>query len=103
MAEEHARKAIERDRAHVDSVSFLALIRGLGGAPQVAEESLRTLSKVLLDNPSNERALLYRGKLLVRHNRLHEALNDFTELLAANPNHAEAQAEAEAVRARIPG
>jgi hypothetical protein len=102
MAEEHARKAIERDPAHVDSISFLALIRGLGGAPAVAEESLRTLSKILIDDPANERALLYRGKLLVRNNRLHEALNDFTELLAANPNHAEAQAEAATVRSKLP-
>ena len=40
------------------------------------------MSKVLIDDPSNERALFYRAKLLVMTNRLPEAFNDFNELLS---------------------
>jgi hypothetical protein len=101
-AEEHARKAVAADPTQPDYVTLLAWIRALGGAPQAVEDAIRTMSKVLIEDPSNERALLYRARLLVRTNRLPEALNDFSELLSANPNHAEAQNEARELRDKLP-
>ena len=101
-AEEHARKAVAADPTHGDYISLLAWIRALGGAPQMMEEAIRTLSKVLIDDPSNERALFYRGQLLVRIQRFPEALNDFNELLSANPNHREAEDAARQLKAKLP-
>ena len=60
-----------------------------GGAGNRREESHWESA----EDPSSERALLYRGKLLSRTNRYQEALVDFNELLAANPQHRDAQAE----------
>ena len=98
-AEQHAARAVEGDASQLDYVTLLAWIRALRTG--AADEALRTFSRVLIDDPSNERALLYRAKLLVRMNRLPEALHDLDELLSANPNHREAQAEARQLRARI--
>jgi tetratricopeptide (TPR) repeat protein len=100
-AEQHARKAVEGDPSHVDYISLLAWIRSLGNAPQAMEDAIRTMSKVLIEDPSNERALFYRGKLLVRTNRLPEALHDFNELLSANPSHKEAQAEVQILKTKV--
>lgn len=100
-AEDHAMKAFERDPTQSDYVTLLAWIRSLGGAPQPMEEAIRTMSKVLLDDPANERALFYRGRLLVRTNRLPDALNDFNELLSANPHHREAQNELRQLKAKL--
>jgi Flp pilus assembly protein TadD len=97
-AEEHARKAVEWDPAHVDAAILLAWIRGLAPAPEAVEESLRALSQMLVDHPTNERALLYRAKLLLRANRSSEALADLDELLSINPHHSEAQAEVAVLR-----
>ncbi len=101
-AEEHAKKAVAGDPSQPDYIALLAWIRSLGGAPGVVEDSIRTISKVLIEDPSNEKALLYRGKLLVQTNRLHEAMNDFNELLSANPHHREAQAAAQELKAKLP-
>lgn len=102
-AEEHARRAVGGDPTQPDYLTLLAWIRSLAGAPQVIDEAIRTMSKVLIEDPSNEKALFYRGKLLVRTNRLPEALNDFNELLSSNPNHREAQAEVRVLKAKLPG
>lgn len=97
-AEKLAEKAVQGDPSQADYVTLLAWIRALGGDPSVIEKAVGTMSKVLIEDPSNERALLYRGKLLVRTNRLHEALNDFSELLSANPHHREAANELRSVK-----
>lgn len=101
-AEDHAQRAVSADPTQADYVSLLAWIRALGGAPQSKEEAIRTMSRILIEDPSNEKALFYRGKLLVQTNRLHEALNDFNELLSANPHHREAQDEARQLKGRVP-
>jgi hypothetical protein len=101
-AEEHAKKAVAGDPTQPDYIALLAWIRSLGGEPQLVDEAIRTMSKVLIEDPSNEKALFYRAKLLVKTNRLPEALNDFNELLAANPNHREAQNEARLLKERLP-
>jgi tetratricopeptide (TPR) repeat protein len=97
-AEQHASAAVSGDPSQLDYVSLLGWIRAARGAP--IEEAIRTMSKVLIDDPSNERALFYRAKLLVRTNRFPEAMHDLDELLATNPNHREGQAEARQLRAR---
>lgn len=100
-AEAHARKAVLGDPTEADYVTLLAWIRSLGGASQPMAEAMRTISKVLIEDPSNERALFYRGKLLVRMNRFPEALIDFNELLAANPQHREAQNEVRQLKTKV--
>lgn len=78
-----------------------AVVQREDASPQEAEESVRALSRMLRDDPSNETALLYRAKLLVRLNRSPEALADLDELLSINPHHAEAQTEVAALRAKL--
>lgn len=102
VAEEYANKAVVGDPTQPDYVVLLAWIRALRGLPRAIDEAIRTMSRVLIEDPSNESALFYRGKLLVRTNRLPEALNDFSELLSANPDHREAQNEARQLKAKMP-
>ncbi len=102
-AEQLAKKAVAGDPTQADYITLLAWIRALAGGQQPTDEAIRTMSKVLIEDPSNEKALFYRGKLLVRTNRFPEALNDFTELLSANPHHREAQAEVRALKGKVPG
>jgi hypothetical protein len=102
-AEEHAKLAVEGDPTQADYLTLLAWVRAQGGAPQIVEEAIRTMSKVLIEDPSNEKALFYRGKLLVQTSRLPEALNDFNELLSSNPGHREAQAEVNLLKSKVPG
>ncbi|OJY16945.1 MAG: hypothetical protein BGO98_12265 [Myxococcales bacterium 68-20] len=101
-AEEHVKKAIAADPTQADYMTLHAWIRALGGAGVAVDEAIRTMSKVLIEDPSNEKALFYRGKLLVRTNRLLEALNDFNELLSANPHHREAQNEVRQLKGKLP-
>ena len=102
-AEVHARKAAAGDPSQADYITLLAWIRSLAiTSPQGLDEPIRTMSKVLIDDPSNERALFYRARLLVRTNRLPEAIHDLDELLSSNPSHRDAQAEAQRLRARLP-
>lgn len=102
VAEDHARRAVEGDPMQGDYITLLAWIRAQSGAPQAIDEAIRTMSKVLIEDPSNEKALLYRGKLLVRKNRFPEALIDLDELLSTNPQHREAQDLARQVRGKMP-
>jgi cytochrome c-type biogenesis protein CcmH/NrfG len=92
-AEKLAQKAVDGDPTQVDYVTLLAWIRALGNEKTAVEQAIATMTKVLADDPSSERALLYRGKLFSRTNRYQEALVDFNELLASNPQHRDAQAE----------
>jgi len=92
-AEKLAQKAVAGDPTQVDYVTLLAWIRALGNDAAAVQEAIATMTRVLSDDPSSERALLYRGKLLSRTNRYQEALADFNELLAGNPQNRDAQAE----------
>jgi Flp pilus assembly protein TadD len=96
-----AQKAVEGDPTQADYITLLAWVKALGDDPNKVKEAVATMSKVLIEDPSNERALLYRGKLLVRTNRLHDALNDFNELLATNPHHREAASELRLLKTRM--
>jgi hypothetical protein len=100
-AHRFAQKAVDGDPMQADYLTLLAWIRALGGNPAAVGEAITTMSSVLRDDPSNERALLYRGKLFVRSNLVKEALADFNELLSSNPQHRDAQAEVRALKARL--
>ena len=100
-AERLAQKALEGDPTQADYLTLLAGVRSLGGHAGAVGEAITTMSNVLREDPSNERALLYRGKLFARSNRLQEALADFNELLAGNPQNRDAQAELRAVQSKI--
>jgi hypothetical protein len=103
MANAHklAQKAVDGDPTQADYVTLLAWVRSLGKNPQMVEEAIATMTQVLGDDPSNERALLYRGKLLARTNRFQEALADLNELLAGNPQNRDAQAELRALKLKM--
>ena len=100
-AQQLAQKAVEGDPSQADYITLLAWIRALGNHPTAIEEAITTMTRVLGDDPSSERALLYRGKLLARTNRLHEALADFTELLASNPQNRDAANEARVLKSKL--
>ena len=93
-AQKLAQKAVDGDPSQADYVTLLAWIRAHANSPAAIEAAISTMTQVLSEDPSSERALLYRGKLLARTNRIKEALADFNELLAGNPGHREAAAEA---------
>lgn len=99
-AQRLAQKAVDGDPTQADYVTLLAWIRAMSGSAGAIEEAVATMTRVLGDDPSSEKALLYRGKLLVRANRFEEALADFKELLGSNPHHREAQAEVRQLEAR---
>lgn len=100
-AQQLAQKAVEGDPTQADYITLLAWIRALGNHPAAIEEAISTMTRVLGDDPSSERALFYRGKLFVRTNRLHEALADFTELLASNPQNRDAANEARVLKQKL--
>jgi hypothetical protein len=92
-AQQLARRSVEGDPRQPDYVMLLAWIQALDGNVTSLQEAIETMTRVLGDDPSSERALLYRAKLLARGNRRAEAVADFEALLDANPQHREAQAE----------
>ena len=101
-AERLAQRALEGDPTQADYLTLLAWVRSLDNSAAGVGEAITTMSNVLRDDPSNERALLYRGKLLARSNRLQEARADFDEVLAGNPQNREAQAELRALDTKMP-
>ncbi|MDB4937544.1 MAG: Translation initiation factor 2, partial [Labilithrix sp.] len=100
-AQKLAQKAVDGDPTQSDYVTLLAWIRSLGNDPAALEEAISTMTRVLGEEPSSERALLYRGKLLARANRNAEALADLNELLASNPHHRDAQAEIRQLKSKM--
>ncbi len=100
-ARQLAQRAVEGDPLQGDYIVLLAWTLAHGGDAQATSEAISEISNVLHDEPSNERGLLYRGRLYVRVNRFEEAVADFSELLAGNPQHREAQAELRAIKSRM--
>lgn len=98
-AEGLAAKAYKADPTQSDYSTLLAWVRVQLGKVR-ADAALQTMTTVLEDDPSNERALLYRGKLFVQLGRAAEASADFKELLSTNPHHREANAELRALSGR---
>ncbi|MFO0737055.1 MAG: hypothetical protein U0270_14300 [Labilithrix sp.] len=100
-AEDYAKKAAKFDPNDASYTALLAFVQAQNGTMPV-DDAIRKISKVLIEDPSNEKGLFFRAKLLAKKNKLHEAINDFDELLNANPNHMEAQKEVQELRAKLP-
>jgi HD-GYP domain-containing protein (c-di-GMP phosphodiesterase class II) len=101
QAELLALRAVEAD-PRPDHVAFLAWVRAARAVSAAATaDAIAELTKLLDKAPGFERALLYRGKLLKRANRIKEALRDFETVLRANPQQSEAASEARLLRARL--
>lgn len=99
-AQKLAQKAVNGDPLQADYVMLLSWILAQGGDPATVEEAIATMTEVLGDDPTSERALLYRGRLLARTNRTSDALADFNEILASNPQHREALAEVRQLKSK---
>jgi hypothetical protein len=99
-AQKLAQQAVDGDPMQPDYLTLLAWIRALGNDPALVEEAIATMTEVLGEDPSSERALLYRGKLFARTNRPSEALADFNELLSSNPQHRDALAEVRQLKSK---
>jgi tetratricopeptide (TPR) repeat protein len=100
-AQKLAQKAVDGDPTQFDYITLLAWIRSLANTPQAIEAAINTMTEVLAEDPSSERALLYRGKLHARTNRLHEALADFNEVLSSNPQNRDAANEARLIKSKL--
>jgi hypothetical protein len=99
-AEALAKKAVEGDPEQSEYKVLFAWIRAMGSAPNAVDEAIEVMSAVLEEDAGNERALLYRGKLYKRANKLKEAQKDFNALLATNPQHREAASEVRLLKLR---
>ncbi len=96
----HARRAESLAPVEMDPSILLAWFDAASGAPEAVARSLARLDELLEIDPTSERALLYRGKLLLRAGKPRQALRDFDALLAINPSHKEAASEARLARKR---
>ena len=102
QAERLSSRAVLADPEQRDYVALHAWIRAMMSAkPDAPNEAILTLSRLLAEDPVNERALLYRGKLLKKMNRMKEALRDFDRVLQVNAKHREAGQEARLLRQRV--
>jgi hypothetical protein len=97
-AEKLARQAVEGEPSNGEYIAFLAWIHALSGRQEAVQEAIAKLGEVLKADALCERALLYRGKLLKKSNRLAEALRDFQTVLDVNPRNNEAASEARLLR-----
>lgn len=96
-----AEKAAQLDPSQPDYQLLGAWIRALGDDGPSVADAMNVMSQVLSDDPSNERALLYRARLLVRGRRFDEALVDYNELLSVNPRHRDAAAELKQLKQKM--
>jgi tetratricopeptide (TPR) repeat protein len=99
-AERLARQAAEYDPEAEDHAALIAWIRASSPRPNALGESIAALTNLLRRHPRCELALLYRSKLFRRGGKVDPALSDLEQLLAINPDHREAQAEARLLRAK---
>jgi cytochrome c-type biogenesis protein CcmH/NrfG len=98
LAERLAQKAADGDPEQGEYIALYAWVRAMGANPNKVNDAIDTITGVLRDDPSCERALLYRGKLYKRANKTKEALRDFEALLRHNPKHREAASEVRLLR-----
>ena len=96
-----AARAVSADPSQIDYVVFQTWVRAMSsGKDETALESIQSLTRLLQGEPDNERALLYRGKLLKKVGRPRDALRDFDRLVTLNPRHREAATEARLLRSK---
>lgn len=100
-AERFAQRAVDGDPAQPDHNALLLWIRAAKATSAAGTtDAISGLTRLLKDSPTNERALLYRGKLYKRAHKVREALRDFEAILDLNPKHSEAASEARLMRSR---
>jgi hypothetical protein len=98
LAERLAQKAADGDPAQGEYIALYAWVRAMGATPNKVNDAIDAISGVLRDDPTCERALLYRGKLYKRVSKAKEALRDFEAVLTNNPKHREAASEVRLLR-----
>ena len=96
-----AEKAVLKDPSQPDYGVLVAWIKSLAGNPKVIDDAIGVMTRAIKDDPTSESPRFFRAKLYVKTNKLQEALKDFNELLALNPNHKEAATEARVLKSRI--
>ena len=98
LAERLAKKAAEGEPEQAEYVALYAWIGAMGGSANQVAEAIDTISRVLREDPTCERAYVYRGKLHKRASKTKEALQDFEAVLKMNPKHREAASEVRLLR-----
>jgi hypothetical protein len=94
-------KAAAGDPDNTDPRALVAWIEALGGQSQPVADALEDLGRILEGDPSHERSLLYRGRILKRMGKLRAAAADFTTLLQANPRNKEAASELRLIQTKM--
>ena len=87
-----ASRALDRDPSNPHVMAFWAWVRVLKGE-LAAGSALVEVDRALAVDETNVPARLYRAKLLKREGKLPEAMRDLETVLAAVPDHREAQTE----------
>ena len=100
QADELARKALAAEPTNSDYGALVAWIGAITGAQGAIPLAIAKLNVILKDDPTCERALLYRGRLYKRAKRAAEALRDFSAVIDVNPQNAEAASEVRLLRAK---
>jgi curved DNA-binding protein CbpA len=99
-AETLAQRAALADPEQPDYLTLLVWIQSMrrGDPPPVREgqtsshfdDLIKTLDGIIAKEPRYERALYYRGELLMRTGRADKAIRDFRMVVEVNPKHTEA-------------
>lgn len=99
---ERAGRAVELEPARRDYAALLTWARALGDCnPAATKMAIASLCRLLDEDPMNQVALFYRGKLLERAGMRKAALRDFELLLQLNPGHREAASEVRFLGPRV--
>jgi HD-GYP domain-containing protein (c-di-GMP phosphodiesterase class II) len=102
QAERLAARAVTSDPLQPDYLALHAWVRSMSNTSNEGlGAAISTLSVLLADDPTNERALLYRGRILKRLKRFREAMRDFDRVLLVNPRHREAAQEAHVLKEKM--
>ncbi len=98
-AEKLALKAVDADPNQPEYRVLLVWVQAMRANNNGAFESaIASITKLIDEDPSNERAFLYRGRFFKKLGRIEPALEDFAAVLDLNPSNREAQAEARALK-----
>lgn len=98
---ELAQQAVRKDPSQPDYGVLVAWIKTLGGGAKAVEDAIAVMTRAIKEDPTAEKPRFYRAKLYVRMNKKEEAIKDFTELLALNPQHKEAATELRLLKTRV--
>jgi hypothetical protein len=99
-AQRLAESAVAGSPEDPDARALVAWLRSVGGQAQAIAYSMAELGRILDDDPTHERSLLYRGRIHKRSGKAREAKVDFESLLEINPRHNEAASELRLLRSK---